>query len=199
METYKAVIPFLATTNTKWANDVKLNSKWPTHKGFIDTLRDALANPASLKELVEAAAGAGQVHFDADRGVNLLGGAEKRDEAQLPGSQPAEGTAGQGASMTGVDEVNNDPNGNLPANWDQHPSPAQQQSYGPHIKQLQGVGRWVKGLKIFEQQGLIVAWKKEYSSSNGGSKEPGLQDEPALVKLGKIKCTRDQILFYSLR
>ena len=104
-------------------------------------------------------------------------------------------TAGQGASTAG-DE---DPNGNLPANWDQHPAPAQQQSYGSHIKQLQGVGRWVKGLKIFEQQGLIVAWKKEYSSSNGGSKEPGQQDEPALVKLGKIKCTRDQILFYSLR
>lgn len=102
-----------------------------------------------------------------------------------------------------MDEANdnndNDDLPTLPANWDQHPSSAQQQSYGPHIKQLQGVGRWVKGLKVFEEQGLIVAWKKEYSSSNGSSKEPGLQDEPALVKLGKVKCSRDQILFYSLK
>ena len=80
METYKAVIPFLAATNAKWANDVKLNSKWPAHKGYIETLRDALANPASLKEFVDAAK-AGQVHFDADRGVNLLGGAEDKGEA----------------------------------------------------------------------------------------------------------------------
>lgn len=82
-------------------------------------------------------------------------------------------------------------NDNLPANWDP-------QLYGPYIKQLQGVGRWVKGLKVFEEQGLIVAWKKEYSSGVG-SKDPGLQDEPTLVKLGKIKCTRDQVLFYSLK
>jgi hypothetical protein len=43
--------------------------------------------------------------------------------------------------------------------------------YGNYIKQLQGVGEWVKGLKIFESQRLIVAWKKEILSGGGSSDE----------------------------
>ena len=82
MDTYKAVIPFLSTINQKWPKDVKLNSKWPAHKGYIDTLRDALGNPAFLKDFVDAAAlKAGQVHFDADQGINLFGTQEKKDDA----------------------------------------------------------------------------------------------------------------------
>jgi hypothetical protein len=45
-------------------------------------LRDALGNPASLKEFIDAAAlKAGQVHFDADQEINLVGAQEKKDEA----------------------------------------------------------------------------------------------------------------------
>jgi len=84
MDTYKAVIPYLSNINQKWTKDVKLNSKWPAHKGYIDTLRDALGNPASLKEFVDAAAKADQVHVDADQGINLPAAPDKKDEAQLP-------------------------------------------------------------------------------------------------------------------
>ena len=84
MDTYKAVIPFLSNINQKWTKDVKLNSKWPAHKGYIDTLRDALSNPASLKEFIDAAATkVDQVHFDADQGINRLAVPDKKDEAQL--------------------------------------------------------------------------------------------------------------------
>ena len=68
------------------------------------------------------------------------------------------------------------------------------EDYGSHIKQLQGVGEWVKGLKVFESQNLIVVWKKEILS---GSAATATQSEEAL-KNCKIKCTRDQIIFYAL-
>ena len=35
------------------------------------------------------------------------------------------------------------------------------EEYGNHVRQLQGVGSWVYGLKVFEEHKLIVCWKKE--------------------------------------
>jgi len=34
---------------------------------------------------------------------------------------------------------------------------------------MQGVGEWVKGLKVFESQNLIVVWKKEILSGSGAT------------------------------
>lgn len=87
MDTYKAVIPFLSNINQKWTKDVKLNTKmnikWPAHKGYVDTLRDALANPASLKDYLDMAASkADQVHFDADQGGNPHAALDRKDELQ---------------------------------------------------------------------------------------------------------------------
>jgi hypothetical protein len=48
------------------------------------------------------------------------------------------------------------------------PVPFNYKEYGNHIRQLQGVGEWVKGIKIHETThsnfGYIVAWKKEILS-----------------------------------
>jgi hypothetical protein len=71
-------------------------------------------------------------------------------------------------------------NDNLPINYSS--------VYGPHIKQLQGVGEWVKGIKLFQSQRLLIAWKKEILT--GGQEEPS--------RVSKVKCTRDQIIFYAL-
>ena len=53
-------------------------------------------------------------------------------------------------------------NDNLPVNY-------KEKKFGSYIKQLQGVGEWVKGIKLFESQKLIVAWKKEILS--GGAQQ----------------------------
>ena len=47
----------------------------------------------------------------------------------------------------------------LPANYNP-------EKYGKHIRQLQGVGEWVKGFKTFKDQGLMVVWKKEIVTQN---------------------------------
>ena len=78
------------------------------------------------------------------------------------------------------------------------PVPYNYKEYRNHIKQLQGVGDWVKGIKIQQTsqgQGYIVAWKKEILSQGQGGgtsmEEPG--------KVCRVKTTRDQIMFYALK
>lgn len=62
--------------------------------------------------------------------------------------------------------------------------------YGPHIRQLQGFGSWVKGLKVFVKENLIVAWKKENQSES-------IEDNHT-QRMTKIKQTNHQIIFYAL-
>lgn len=61
--------------------------------------------------------------------------------------------------------------------------------YGPHIKQLQGLSQWVNGLKVFEKDNLIVAWKKE---------NPSDAEESHGARVSRIKPSKDQVIFYAL-
>lgn len=65
--------------------------------------------------------------------------------------------------------------------------------YGTHIKQLQGVGSWVYGLKVFEEHKLIVVWKKELNQKEKkkekGNGSKAITDENH--KTSKITETRD--------
>lgn len=79
---------------------------------------------------------------------------------------------------------------------DKVPVPRDFDKYGNHIMQLQGVGEWVKGLRMFEDQGLLVVWKKEIHST---SNEKQAEAYELKKKNSKIKVIDDQVLFYSLK
>lgn len=76
-----------------------------------------------------------------------------------------------------------------PANDGIRPVNCMPREYGPHIKQLQGLAQWVNGLKVFEKDNLIVAWKKENSSDSA---------ESYGSRGCRVKATKDQIMFYAL-
>ena len=61
--------------------------------------------------------------------------------------------------------------------------------YGPHIKQLQGLSQWVNGLKVFVNDNLIVAWRKENASD---------AEETHASRVSRIRPSKDQIMFYAL-
>ena len=61
-----------------------------------------------------------------------------------------------------------------------------QQTYGKHIKKLKGIDNWVKGIKLFIKQRLIVAWIKEMTNQDKQAKDADQK------KVGP------QIMFYSL-
>ena len=54
--------------------------------------------------------------------------------------------------------------------------------YGSHIKQLQGLSQWVNGLKVFEKDNLIVAWRKE---------NPSDSEESHATRISRIRPTKD--------
>ena len=66
-----------------------------------------------------------------------------------------------------IDYGGNEQNENMPVNYNQA-------EYGNHIKQLQGVGSWVYGLKVFEEHKLIVMWKKELNQKEKKKKVNGM-------------------------
>lgn len=83
---------------------------------------------------------------------------KKRDQdVNLPKLEQdqADGTA----LMMAKDGMDGDPGAEEQAHDENLPVNFWPREYGPHIKQLQGLSQWVNGLKVFEKDNLIVAWK----------------------------------------
>ena len=84
-----------------------------------------------------------------------------------------------------IDYGGNESNENMPVNYNKD-------EYGTHIKQLQGVGSWVFGLKVFEEHKLIVMWKKELNQKEKKKKGNGSKANPdENQRSSKITETRD--------
>lgn len=66
--------------------------------------------------------------------------------------------------------------------------------YGKYIRQLQCINEWVKGLKLFQDQHLVVAWKKEILTNAITVSHNDNQDS----KKSKVEVTDDQIIFYAI-
>ena len=165
-----------------------------------------------IKKVMEGADGAGAEgagEYAATRGITGAEGqvageakgpnlAARHAQMQREDHTPKGGDAADGSSpnVANTKVESTAQNDNMPVNCsDQNRPERYWREYGPHIKQLQGVTEWVKGLKVFEKENLIVVWKKEILTANAGTS--AAQSEEA-SRSCKIKCTRDQIIFYAL-